>query len=280
MKSVQISIVIANFNYGRFLEDAICSVVDQKGFGQCELIIVDGGSTDNSIEVIQRYAGKITWWVSEKDRGQSDAFNKGFAHARGRFGCWLNADDVMMPGTISRMLKYAQEHPLARWISGSCVFSDVNLKIWRCSRCPKVWPWFGKLMPAAPVNGPSSFFRIDDLHRLGGFDVTAHYTMDIDLWRKLAADGIRLRQVKDYFWCFRCHEKSKTSIQRTDGVHVGAPDIEADRINLRYGITRRVRKASEVLDRTLRLLTGMYLWSYIDTKRYAGVDAREIGKKV
>ena len=275
-KDVLVSVVIANYNYGRFLNDAITSVLSQEQAHRCEVIVVDGGSSDESLDVIKRHADDIAWWCSEKDKGQSDAFNKGFRHASGKFGCWLNADDLMMPGTIKRVVDYVERYPETEWLSGSCMFSDADLRIWRCSRCPRVYSWFGKLMPAAPVNGPSSFFRIDNLRRLGGFDISAHYTMDIDLWRKFFANGIKLHQVKDYFWCFRCHEQSKTSSQRTTGVHVGEPDAEADRINLRYGISRRTRKLSEKLDRFLRLVTGMYLWSYIDTKRYKGVDAREL----
>ena len=106
-----LSIVIANYNYGRFLEDAIQSVVAQGMGDWIELIICDGGSTDNSVEVIKKYSDKIAWWVSEKDGGQSAAFNKGFAHAHGRFLTWLNADDVMMPGTIDAFVKAVDEHP-------------------------------------------------------------------------------------------------------------------------------------------------------------------------
>jgi len=78
-----LSIVIANYNYGRFLESAILSVVSQELADKVELIVCDGGSTDDSVEIIKKYSGQISWWVSEKDNGQSDAFNKGFAHARG-----------------------------------------------------------------------------------------------------------------------------------------------------------------------------------------------------
>ena len=97
-----VSVVIANYNYGRFLDEAIQSVLNQ-ACNDVELIICDAASTDNSVEVIKKYADRIAWWCSEKDKGQSDAFNKGFSHAKGRFLTWLNADDVMLPGTIEKL---------------------------------------------------------------------------------------------------------------------------------------------------------------------------------
>ena len=94
-----LSIVIANYNYGLFLEEAIRSVLVQK-CPDVELLVVDGGSSDNSVEIIRRYSDDLAWWVSEKDRGQSNAFNKGFAHANGKYLTWLNADDVMPRGCL------------------------------------------------------------------------------------------------------------------------------------------------------------------------------------
>ena len=106
-----LSIVIANYNYGRFLEEAIQSVITQEGFDQCELIVVDGGSTDNSVEVIKKYSDKISWWCSEPDGGQSSAFNKGFRRASGRFLTWLNADDIFLPGALSAIMYEIRQHP-------------------------------------------------------------------------------------------------------------------------------------------------------------------------
>ena len=100
MKDPILSIVIANYNYGRFLEDAIRSVCLQNMGDKIELIICDAASTDNSLEIIRKYASKIAWWCSEKDGGQSAAFNKGFSHARGKYLTWLNADDVLVSGCL------------------------------------------------------------------------------------------------------------------------------------------------------------------------------------
>ena len=105
MRTCLLSIVIANYNYGRYLEDAILSVVSQGVGDKVELIVCDGGSTDNSIEVIRKYADKISWWCSEKDGGQSAAFNKGFMHARGKYLSWLNADDVIPKGSLRKICR-------------------------------------------------------------------------------------------------------------------------------------------------------------------------------
>ena len=206
-----ISIVIVNYNYGRFLETAIKSIIEQDGFEQCELIVVDGGSTDNSVEVIKKYEGSIAWWVSEKDRGQSDAFNKGFSHAQGRLGCWVNADDLLLPGTLRAVLDYLIDHPQCEWMTGGMVFFDADEKImWmRLGVQPLSFMW--RWMPGWCIGGPSSFFSLEKLRMVGGFDVTRYYSMDIDLWYKLFQCGLHPHHINRYFWGFRAHEASKTA---------------------------------------------------------------------
>lgn len=147
-RKVLFSIVIANYNYGRFLVDAIGSVVRQcEATRVCEdgvnrlvlpsgslveLIVCDAGSTDNSVEVIRRHESSIAWWCSEPDRGQSEAFNKGFHHAKGRLLVWLNADDVFTPGALAAIEREANAHPECEWFVGSSVWCDENLVIERC----------------------------------------------------------------------------------------------------------------------------------------------------
>lgn len=278
MNKPLLSVVIANYNYGRFLEAAIQSVVSQDMGDQVELIVCDAASTDNSVDVIRKYADKIAWWCSEKDKGQSDAFNKGFSHATGKYGCWLNADDVLMPGALKAVLGYINRNPKCEWLAGSSVFTDSELKVKWCSRCAHVWRNGFLRFPMYSVNGPSSFFLLDNLEKAGGFNVSLRYTMDTDLWRRFAKAGIRLHHIPDYVWCFRVHEESKTSHKFITGKGSDSFASEGMSMNFRYGITPFRNKIGSLLNRLLRLATGAYLRSYIDTRRYKGKSIDVIGR--
>ena len=115
MTPPRITLVTPSFNQGQYLEQTLRSVLDQ-GYPNLEYIVVDGGSTDDSVEITKRYADRLAWWVSEKDAGQSDALDKGFARATGEVFGYINSDDVLYPGALDAVAKaYAQG---ARWIVG------------------------------------------------------------------------------------------------------------------------------------------------------------------
>ena len=228
------SIVIANYNFGRFLEDAIKSVIAQGMGDQVELIVCDAASTDNSVDIIKKYAKDlppnvdysdwtnfttkntqtpplITWWCSEKDGGQSAAFNKGFSHAHGRFMTWLNADDVMTNGALKAIKKEIERHPDCEWFIGSSLYADANLRITRCfcahrfSRIKADWYCIS-------AGGPSSFFTKRLLDKVGGVDESLHYVMDTDLWYKFyRIGGARYRRTTHNIFAYRQHEASKMS---------------------------------------------------------------------
>ena len=151
-----LSIVIANYNYGRFLEEAIQSVLAQS-CQDFELIICDGGSTDDSVEIIKRHAKRVAWWCSEKDGGQSDAFNKGFAHATGRFLTWLNADDIMLPSVVEKLKLASGAHPDCEWFVGGSLWTDPELRVLTCHPAAR-FSEFRYRRGLVNVWGPSSFF--------------------------------------------------------------------------------------------------------------------------
>ena len=234
-----LSILVANYNYGRFLEEAIQSVLSQVGEGrdqvlpgEVELIIIDGGSTDNSVEFIRKYAGElpsgvqrgdpsivdlhlpptpITYWVSEKDKGQSDAFNKGFAKASGRFLTWLNADDVMLPGTLKKFEMAVNKYPECEWFVGGVMWLTKDMRVIRCGRSRRMSKMRAE-RGVVNVCGPSSFFARELFERSGGIDERNQYTMDTDLWLRFALnEHVSFLPFTRYAWGLRLHEDAKMS---------------------------------------------------------------------
>ena len=227
-----VSIVIANYNYGRFLAEAIEAVLAQS-CPDYELIVCDGGSTDNSLDVIKHYADHLAWWCSEPDKGQSDAFNKGFAHATGRFLTWLNADDVILPGVVAALKKASTRHPDCEWFTGNFFRFTEDRKVYEAKWGPHFLPKFlqTKHMPIA-VYGPTTFFTKRILDAAGGMKVYQNFMMDTDLWMRFVMMGVKQRRLNLFCWAFRLHAASKTSEfgdhHLSDETHrVG--DIEAQR---------------------------------------------------
>jgi glycosyltransferase involved in cell wall biosynthesis len=126
--SIKISIITPSFNQGKFIEETIQSVFSQE-YTNLEYIIIDGNSTDNSIDIIQKYSEQLSYWISEKDHGQAAAINKGFNIASGDIIGWLNSDDILLPGALDKISNAFISHPDIDVVYGDYFFIDENSKI-------------------------------------------------------------------------------------------------------------------------------------------------------
>lgn len=204
-----VSIVTPSFNQARFLEATIQSVLSQD-YPNLEYLIIDGGSTDGSLEIIQKYAGHIHYWVSEPDRGQTDAINKGFARAKGEILAWINSDDTYEPGAIREAAQYLQSHPEAGMVYGDTrLINEVGEEI---GRFPARQTDYQKLLTGyVHIPQQSSFFRGDLWRKLGPLDPNFYFAMDYDLWVRLAK--VTSLHYQPRLWAnFRLHGTGKTSI--------------------------------------------------------------------
>ena len=203
---MKISVVTPSFNQGGYLEATLRSLLSQN-YRDLELIVIDGGSTDQSVAIIRRYAPFLSHWESEKDRGQSHALNKGFAHVHGEIWTWLNSDDLLEPGVLRRVADVFAEDPEAGVVYGDCVYvgQDGETVIEKFPGEP-----YSRLRHLAHrfIAQPSCFFRTSMVPPAVREDL--HYCMDYDLWLKLADRGVKFNYVPEVFSRYRLHDASKS----------------------------------------------------------------------
>ena len=205
MTSPCISVVMPSYNHARYLRSAIDSVLSQ-GYPALELIVIDGGSRDESIDILKSYGERLQF-VSERDRGQADAINRGFGRAKGDILCWLNSDDMFMPGAIPNAVRAFEEHPHVDFVYGRGWNIDESGEIIDDAGVLTFDLW--KLIHQRNfIQQPSCFFRRSLIERVGPIDESLHYVMDWDLWIRFAAyRGLYV----DDFWSYnRVHRENKT----------------------------------------------------------------------
>jgi glycosyltransferase involved in cell wall biosynthesis len=209
MPSPLISVVTPTLNQASTLERTIRSVLEQPV--EVEYIVVDGGSSDDSVEILERYADRLAWWISEPDEGQSHGINKGLQHATGDVVAYINSDDYYTPDALARVTRTFAEHPTADWVVGACRYLHPDGSL------DTVW------IPALP-DGPralwvrdcwyvpqaSSFWRRSCVERVGGFREDLHFAMDMEFGLRLAASGVLPLIIQDEL-AVRCHTEDAKS---------------------------------------------------------------------
>jgi glycosyltransferase involved in cell wall biosynthesis len=200
-----VSIITPSYNQTRYLEQTIRSVLDQD-YPNLEYIVVDGGSTDGSLEIIQQYQKQLVWWTSEKDKGQADGINKGLARARGEFVAWINSDDYYQPGAILEAVKALQKHPDVNLVFGNVVAVDADGQITNLMR---YGDWrVEDLMHFEIIGQAGVFMRRAALESCGTLDLSYHLLLDHELWLRIGAAG-GMRHINRTWAAARFHSAAK-----------------------------------------------------------------------
>lgn len=181
-----VTIVTPSYNQADYLERTMLSVLNQD-YPNIEYIVIDGGSTDGSIDIIKKYEDRLSYWISEPDTGQSNAINKGFKNATGEIFNWLNSDDLLMPSATTIAVHYLTSHPEYGMVYGDRLVVDENDQVLSCIELPsfrRSLLQFGRFLPQE-----TSFFRRDLWRRANGLNENLHISMDRDLWLRFVKLG-------------------------------------------------------------------------------------------
>lgn len=202
-----VSIITPSYNQAEFLERTIRSVLDQN-YQNLEYIIIDGGSDDGSLGIIQKYSDQLAWWVSEPDQGQTDAINKGFTKAKGDILAWLNSDDTYLVNAVSEAVDYLQSHPEVGMVYGDANLIDENDNV--IGSFPARQTDNKRLMRGyVHIPQQASFFRAELWKKVGPLDPSFFFAMDYDLWVRLSQQAPLKYQPR--LWAnFRLHGGAKS----------------------------------------------------------------------
>ncbi|MEA3439607.1 MAG: glycosyltransferase family 2 protein [Chloroflexota bacterium] len=205
-----VSIVTPSYNQVQFLEETIQSVLNQN-YTDIEYIIIDGASTDGSLEIIKRYADRLAYWVSEPDQGQTDAINKGFARASGEILAWINSDDTYQPHTVKEAVEFLNAHPEIGMVYGDANLIDEKGAV--IGKFPARQTDYRRLRRGyVHIPQQASFFRASLWKEVGPLDPTFYFAMDYDLWVRIA--HLATIHYHPQLWAnFRLHRSGKSVME-------------------------------------------------------------------
>lgn len=217
---MKISIITPSYNQGQFIERTLLSVASQEG-AEIEHIVIDGGSTDNTVEILKRYSPTVRW-VSENDKGQADAVNKGIMSSDGEIIGWLNSDDIYYPGAITKVVDFFQRNPNVDIVYGMADHIDIY------NRPFEQYPtesWnFNRLKKICFICQPACFFRRRIVEMHGMLDESLHYCMDYEYWLRLGKAGMCFAYLPVKLAGSRLYTENKTMGSRLK-VHVEINDM-------------------------------------------------------
>lgn len=265
----KISIIMPSYNQGRFIGEAIDSILSQ-GYPNLELIVIDGGSSDESVEIIRSYTSQLHYWCSEPDEGQSAAINKGAERATGDLIGWINSDDVLMPGALAAIAQAYETGPTADIVTTNAMWLDQTGHVAKCIRVPRQSTFlFWRGIWYAPA--PCIFFRRSLFHAVGELDATLHLSMDVDLWFRMMRTQPHIAHVPEYLGGFRLHAYSK-SVTAHRRPQAGGVNEETSALHNRYirGMSPYKRRFWWLIYRLHQLANMNYVRQHLELRHRKG----------
>lgn len=269
-KLPRISIITPSYNQGCYLEETIRSVLDQN-YPDLEYIIIDGGSTDQSVEIIKKYANRLAYWVSEKDRGQTHAINKGFERCTGCIVAWINSDDIYLPGTLARVADHVIRHPSTMFLYGDAEIIDSQGHFLMYRKELPADKTMGNLLSwGLLIPQPSAFWRRQTFEKVGFLNENLQYIMDSEFWFRVSQE-FELQHISHIFSKQRYHAHSKTNSAPIDPrykeemeslLRSSYQELSVSKIiPYRYAwLIRKIYRSKRIV---LRMISGHYFSGYI-----------------
>lgn len=213
MSVSRVSIVTPSYNHARFIRRTIDSVLGQKGDFELEYHVIDGASRDGTVDILRSYGDAFTW-VSEKDKGQVDAINKGLRRVTGDIVGWVNSDDVLLPGALARVVEAFERHPSAEWVHGRCRIIDEDdvlvrgwISLYKHYRCRR--HTFERYLAENYISQMTTFWRRSVHDEVGYLSPEFDLTFDYEFFLRLAERGDPI-YLDEELACFRWYETSKS----------------------------------------------------------------------
>ena len=257
----KISIVTPSFNQGEYLERTIKSILGQE-YPNLEYIICDGGSTDNSVEIIRKYEDCLTWWCSEKDNGQTDAINKGMKKATGDICCWINSDDVLLPNALNIVGDYYLNHPDTEFLNGLTVEIDKEDRVLKFNHM--IMSGFFFRHGCYNISQQGMFWRRNLFEKLGYLDDSFHAKMDVEWLIRNYEAKTNIKLLNRHVGAIRKYEETKTA----QGGDIWIRD--AKEISNRYGGHYSPHRYSFIwfIFALYKMMCGCYLKNWLMGLKY------------
>jgi glycosyltransferase involved in cell wall biosynthesis len=266
-----ITIVMPSYNQSRYIEEAIQSILDQN-YPNLEFMILDGDSQDGSQEIIKHYSDHLTYWQSQRDKGQTDALIQGFSRATGELWGWLNSDDVLLPGALYHIAKAFKSHPKGGLFGGNVLEIDEQSNIILCRRPISTVAMFARYGLFA-IAQPGSFFTRRDYEAIGGLHSDLQFIMDVDLYMRMLKNHVRYIKVNAWVSGFRFHSLSKTVL------HSSNFTTEYESVRQRYLPWTKPSAVGLYLFRSMQTINGNYFRMFIETYFARGKHWRDWCKR-